>query len=98
MHFPFPRHDHTAFITLHTGACHACGACIATCARRALGLVNVFNHRHAHVDAAARCVGCLRCVNRCLWQAISANSVKQTTGFKLGDRISSKEPRHEQPR
>ncbi len=64
------RHNQTEFIEIDLGLCTACGRCNASCRREVLGQVKFFWHRHVHVDRAADCTGCQRCVKVCPQQAI----------------------------
>ncbi len=65
LHLPLPRHDRTAHVRLRPSRCTACGRCVAACSGRVLGLLPLARHRHAHVDAAPACTGCLACVRAC---------------------------------
>lgn len=74
LHFPWPRHDRTAFMQLDSSRCKGCGRCIGACPNRLLSMVSLLGHRHAHVDAAARCRGCLSCVGICVPHALRPRS------------------------
>ena len=71
-HLPFPRYTETHYIRLDTSRCQACWACVQVCPRRVLGKVDFRFHRHAHIDQAKNCRGCLRCLKACSNQAILA--------------------------
>jgi ferredoxin len=78
------RHDCTAYIQVDRRRCLACGACVSACAKEVLGIVSFFYHRHVHVDDAASCCGCLRCVHACPQNAIlvlNANSEASTNAY-----------------
>ena len=70
LHIASPSHTETAFVSLDTGRCQACWACVEICPEHVLGKVDVLFHRHARVDRPADCRGCLRCLKACSNQAI----------------------------
>jgi ferredoxin len=69
-HLPLPRHTKTPYILLDTRRCKACWACVDVCPQRVVGKVDFRFHRHAHIDRAKDCRGCLRCLSACSHQAI----------------------------
>jgi Pyruvate/2-oxoacid:ferredoxin oxidoreductase delta subunit len=75
LHFPSFRHDRTAFVEINTHLCTACKECNAVCPKGVLGQVAIFHHRHARVDHAAACKGCLRCIAACQQKAIRKRAV-----------------------
>ena len=69
----FILHIRTDSIILDRRACAACGNCVTACRKKVLGLVSLFGfHRHAHVNRAEECIGCLACVRACPGGAILA--------------------------
>ena len=76
IHPPFPRHVDTSYIHLNTSLCKACWACVNVCPQGVLGKVDINFHKHAHIDYAENCIGCLRCVKACPNQAIYTNGVQ----------------------
>lgn len=66
------KHDHarTKFIEIKRERCEACWACIDACPHDVLGKVDLWFHKHAHVDAADLCKGCAACVRACPHDAI----------------------------
>lgn len=77
-HLPFPRHSKTEYITLDTGACIACGSCAENCPNKVMGMISFGNHRHAHVDNAKNCTGCLTCVGVCDTGSLQAKHEMET--------------------
>jgi Fe-S-cluster-containing hydrogenase component 2 len=71
-HLPFPSPTETRFIRLDTSRCQACWACIPVCPRHVIGKVDFRFHRHAKIEQAENCRGCLRCLKACTNQAILA--------------------------
>ena len=69
---PFPSHTETRYIRLDTGRCKACWACVQVCPKHVIGKVDFRFHRHAKIDQAKNCRGCLRCIKACTNQAIQA--------------------------
>ena len=70
-HFLFGRHTQTGFISLNRRLCQACWACVDACPRGVINKVQLFNHKHAYIQAEERCRGCLKCVQICPNAAIS---------------------------
>jgi len=64
------RHNETAHIILYTNRCADCGKCAKSCQNGVLGRVDIFVHKHAHVERADLCVGCLKCAKVCPQKAI----------------------------
>ena len=52
----------TDHILINTKNCNACGKCIEVCPKEVIGKVNIIFHKHAHIDEAEQCIGCLKCV------------------------------------
>ena len=71
-HHPFSRHTETRYIRLDTKRCKACWKCVQVCPRGVLGKVDFHFHRHARIDQAEKCKGCLLCLDSCSNQAILA--------------------------
>jgi NAD-dependent dihydropyrimidine dehydrogenase PreA subunit len=71
-HIPFPRHTETRYIHLDTSRCKACWVCVQICPGHVFGKVDFRFHRHAYIDQAENCRGCLRCLKACTNQAILA--------------------------
>ena len=76
LHLPFPRHDRTAFVRFDMKRCIACGDCIMACPSKVLGIISFLNHRHVHVDHAADCKGCRKCLAACQRGVIRPIQVK----------------------
>ena len=74
-HSPFHRHAETLYIRLDTNRCKACWNCVQACPRDVLGKVDLPFHRHARIDQAENCKGCLLCLNACTHQAILSREV-----------------------
>ncbi len=70
MAFHSSRHSETLYIRLDTSRCKACWDCVEACPQGVLGKVDFRFHRHAHIDRAENCEGCLLCVDACTHQAI----------------------------
>jgi uncharacterized Fe-S center protein len=67
---PFSRRTETHFILLDTSHCKACWECVDICPQHVLGKIDFHFHRHACIDRAENCKGCLRCLKACSNQAI----------------------------
>ncbi len=74
------KHDTTAHVLLDTNRCIDCGKCIEACPKGVLGQVNFLIHKHAHVDQADICIGCLNCVKACQQKAIIARRDLEKAG------------------
>jgi len=72
LRFPFPHHTETLFISLDTSRCKACWRCVQVCPQLVFGKVDFLFHRHARIDRAENCKGCLLCLEACSHQAILA--------------------------
>lgn len=70
MAFPFHRHTETFYIRLDTSRCKACWECVQACPQHVFGKIDFPFHRHARIDQAENCKGCLLCLDTCLHQAI----------------------------
>jgi NAD-dependent dihydropyrimidine dehydrogenase PreA subunit len=70
LHLPIPRHTETPYIHLDTSRCKACWECVQACRQGVLGKVDFRFHRHAHIDRAENCKGCLLCLDACPHQAV----------------------------
>lgn len=70
LHNIFARHVATRYIRLNNRRCRACWKCIEVCRNKVIGKVEVFHHRHAHVDNSGSCKGCGACVRACPQGAI----------------------------
>jgi 2-oxoglutarate ferredoxin oxidoreductase subunit delta len=57
------RHRETSYIRLNTHQCKACWDCVTACPQNVLGKVDLPFHKHARVDQAEKCKGCLCCIN-----------------------------------
>lgn len=68
--FPHPRQIETLYIRLDTSRCKACWDCVQTCPQGVIGKVDLRFHRHARIDRAEDCQGCLLCLDACPHQAI----------------------------
>lgn len=63
-------HTETRYIRLNTSRCKACWACVDVCPQNVFGKVDFHFHRHARIDRAENCLGCLCCLDACSNQAI----------------------------
>lgn len=63
-------HTQTQHIKIDNHKCKACWDCVNTCPKNVIGKVNLFFHKHLHIDYAEQCIGCLKCVKVCKFQAI----------------------------
>jgi uncharacterized Fe-S center protein len=74
MKFRTPNHRHTQthYIHLDTRICKACWACVTICPQHVFGKVDLPFHKHALIEQAEKCKGCLRCVKACSNGAIQA--------------------------
>ncbi len=68
----FHRHTETLYIRLDTSRCKACWDCVEACPQDVIGKIDLRFHRHAHIDRADNCIGCLLCLDACSHQAILA--------------------------
>ncbi len=68
----FHRYTETLYIRLDTSRCKACWDCVEACPRDVIGKIDLRFHRHARIDRADNCKGCLLCLNACSYQAILA--------------------------
>ena len=68
----FDRHSHTQtkHIKIDNHICQACWDCVNACSKNVIGKVNLFFHKHSHINQTAQCIGCLKCVKVCKFQAI----------------------------
>jgi ferredoxin len=64
-------HLQTRFIRIDSNACKACWQCIGACQQGVIGKVDLFFHKHSHIDHADKCIGCLKCTRVCPAQAIT---------------------------
>jgi len=87
LHLPFPRHDRTAFVNLDLRRCVACGKCAMACLRQVLGIIAFLGQRHAHVDRAADCKGCRKCIASCSRGVIRARQAAGCALKRLGSAI-----------
>ena len=69
-HLPSSRQTKTRYIRLNTSRCKACWECVQVCPQHVFGKVDFWFHRHACIDQADDCRGCLRCLKVCSHQAI----------------------------
>ncbi len=68
------RHTSTDYVTLERSRCEACWSCVEACPNGVLRKVRIGPHRHAHVSAPERCVGCGRCLKACESLALTARA------------------------
>ncbi len=71
-HPKFHKNRQTHFIQVSPRRCRACWKCVEACPNGVLGKIQIFTHRHVHVDRAEKCKGCLKCVRACPNQAIQS--------------------------
>jgi 2-oxoglutarate ferredoxin oxidoreductase subunit delta len=67
------RHTQTQFIKLDTGKCKACWKCIESCNKKVIGKIDFLGHRHAKINNADKCAGCLKCLKVCIYGAYTKN-------------------------
>jgi len=60
----------TKHIFINTHNCKACWKCYEACKRNVIGRVNLFFHKHAKINNADKCTGCLLCIKVCSHNAI----------------------------
>lgn len=83
-------HLQTEYIEIQSWLCTACGNCINECPQKVIGMVKFLKHRHSHIDQAAECIGCKKCVKACPNGAIIDLKPKaKPAGKKGGDHHSS---------
>ena len=70
---PKKKYDSTEYIHINSRLSNACWECIDACPNGIIGRVNIPFHKHARIDNAEACDGCLMCVEICVQNAISAN-------------------------
>jgi len=59
----------TTFIRLDTRKCEACWNCLDACPNQVIGKISFLGHRHAVIQKPDQCIGCLKCVKSCLYNA-----------------------------
>lgn len=69
----FNRRSHiqTRHIKIDNHRCKACWDCVNACPKDVIGKVNLFFHKHSHINQAAQCIGCFKCIKVCKFKAIS---------------------------
>jgi 2-oxoglutarate ferredoxin oxidoreductase subunit delta len=73
----------TSYIQLDTGKCKACWKCLAGCKNQVIGKVDFLWHKHALIVKPAACIGCLKCVNTCQYDAYSIIDLTKQKNKKL---------------
>lgn len=68
--FDRSTHMRTMHIKIDNRRCQACWDCVNACPRDVIRKVNLFFHKHSHINQAALCIGCFKCVKVCKFQAI----------------------------
>ncbi len=68
--FDRSKHLQTKHIKIDNHICKACWECVEACPKNVIGKVNLFFHKHSHIDNPEKCVGCLKCVKTCKYGAI----------------------------
>jgi 2-oxoglutarate ferredoxin oxidoreductase subunit delta len=66
------RQSSTKFVRLNKKNCTACWSCVEVCHKKALGRIDIFGHRHAHIVHPELCTGCLKCEEACTFGALTA--------------------------
>jgi NAD-dependent dihydropyrimidine dehydrogenase PreA subunit len=69
--FRNPNRLNTKFIRLDNRNCAACWECINNCRQKVIGKVDFLGHRHSLIKNPDKCIGCLKCVKVCKFNAIS---------------------------
>ncbi len=64
-------HMQTKHIKIDNHICKAYWDCVNKCHKAVIGKVNLFFHKHSHIDHAEKCIGCFRCITACKFEAIS---------------------------
>jgi NAD-dependent dihydropyrimidine dehydrogenase PreA subunit len=69
------REDHmrTKFIRINNHNCEACWECVTACPNDVIGKIDLFFHKHSHINHPEDCKGCLKCVRVCEYNAITVN-------------------------
>ena len=67
----FGQPQQTAHIQLDPHKCQACWACLLSCRRQVLRMVDLPFHKHVKIDRPDACIGCKKCVKACQHGAIS---------------------------
>jgi NAD-dependent dihydropyrimidine dehydrogenase PreA subunit len=62
----------TQYICLDSHLCRACWKCIEACPNGVIGKIDIFFHRHSHIEHPEKCKGCGKCVRACPQNAILA--------------------------
>ena len=72
------RNISTPYMLLVPHNCEACWKCIDSCPKAVIAKVNFLMHKHAKITNADACIGCLKCFNACVYNAIYKLSRKET--------------------
>ncbi|WP_442786021.1 4Fe-4S dicluster domain-containing protein [Marinifilum sp. D737] len=57
-------------IQIDSKKCKACWMCIEVCPNNVLGKINILWHKHAKIVNQANCIGCLKCLKVCGFNAV----------------------------
>jgi NAD-dependent dihydropyrimidine dehydrogenase PreA subunit len=60
----------TEFIRFDSRKCKACWKCIEICPENVFGKINVIIHKHMKIANSSCCIGCMKCVKACSFDAI----------------------------
>jgi ferredoxin len=66
------RHNHveTKYIRLYKKNCQACWRRVENCSQKVIRKVDIIIHKHSHFDNSKECIGCIKCVKSCEYDAI----------------------------
>jgi len=71
IHYFGKDHLKTKYIQIESEKCKACWKCIENCSQHVIAKVDIFIHKHSHIDNSKECIGCLKCVKSCEYNAIT---------------------------
>ena len=66
------KHNHLIkkFIEYNSRNCKACWQCLSACPNEVIGKIDIFFHKHAKISNPDKCIGCMKCVKSCEYNAI----------------------------